>query len=124
MKKTSDSKLGFEVGSGLKKSQSKYSYEGICKLYGGSMKNFTEKELEILKRIANSTWTYIAPDLQGAVESPTPRDSVFEVVVDADRLVTFANSEEEKKVVKKFYSLSWDEMNALKEKLFPFEHYE
>lgn len=33
-RKMSDSKLGFEVGSGLKKSQSRYSYEGTCKLYG------------------------------------------------------------------------------------------
>jgi len=32
--KLSSGKLGFEIGSGLKKSQSKYSYEGICKLYG------------------------------------------------------------------------------------------
>jgi len=34
-----DSKLGFEVGSGLKRSQSKYSHEGICKLYGVKEKN-------------------------------------------------------------------------------------
>ena len=34
MRKIKDSKLGFEVGSGLKKSQSRYSYKGICKLYG------------------------------------------------------------------------------------------
>lgn len=88
------------------------------------MKKFTVKELGILKSMANVTWTYIAPDLQGAIESPTPRDTVFEVVVDADRLATFAHSEEEKKVAKKFYALSWDEMNALKEELFPFELYE
>jgi len=34
MRKMKDSKLGFEVGSGLKRSQSKYSHEGTCKLYG------------------------------------------------------------------------------------------
>lgn len=88
------------------------------------MKKFTEKELEILKRMANVTWTYIAPDLQGAIESPASRDTVFEVTIDADRLLTFANSKEEKEVARKFYDLSWDEMNALKEKLFPFEFYE
>jgi len=37
-RKISDSKLGFEVGSGLKKSQSRYSYEGICRLYGAEVK--------------------------------------------------------------------------------------
>ena len=88
------------------------------------MKKFDVRELGILKRIANVTWTYIAPDLQGAIESPTPRDTVFEVSVDADRLLSFAHSPEEKEVAKKFYALSWKEMNALKEELFPFEHYE
>ena len=45
MRKISDSKLGFEVGSGLKKSQSKYNYEGMCKLYG-----IKEKKEKIMKR--------------------------------------------------------------------------
>lgn len=38
MRKMKDSKLGFEVGSGLRRSQSKYSYEGMCKLYGAEVK--------------------------------------------------------------------------------------
>ena len=64
MKKISDSKLGFEVGSGLKKSQSKYNYKGICKLYGGKEEkksnweeylNSLEKELNQVRKL-KSQW--------------------------------------------------------------------
>jgi len=48
MRKISDNKLGFEVGSGLKKSQSKYSHKGICKLYGvKEKKNKMKKEVSV-----------------------------------------------------------------------------
>jgi hypothetical protein len=48
MRKIKDSKLGFEVGSGLKRNQSKYSHEGICKLYGiKEKKNKMKKEVSI-----------------------------------------------------------------------------
>lgn len=89
------------------------------------MKNFfTEKELELLKTLAYAVWCYIAPDLQGAVESPTPRDHVFELVTDASRLSTFASTEEEKNLAQRFYGLSPEEMNSFKEALFPSELYE
>ncbi len=88
------------------------------------MKKFTEEELEILKCIANVAWSYVAPDLEGAIKTPASRDLVFEVSVDANRLETFAYSEEEKAVAKKFYKLSWDEMNSFKKHMFPFALYE
>ena len=44
--KMKDSKLGFEVESGLKKSQSKYSYEGMCKLYEGEEKKTQKEEIK------------------------------------------------------------------------------
>jgi len=59
MRKMKDSKLGFEVGSGLKKSQSKYNYEAMCKLYGekeemklgivGSRRRISIKDKELIR---------------------------------------------------------------------------
>ena len=88
------------------------------------MKKFNVKELGILKSIANTTWSYIAPDLAGIIDTPASRDLVFEVSVDANRLETFAHSEEEREVVRKFYKLSLDEMNSFKKHMFPFALYE
>lgn len=81
-----------------------------------------EKELELLKRMFMTTWSYIAPDL--GVESPTDRDTVFEVCADADRLLTFANTNEEKAMARKFFDLPWAEQEALKETVLPFALYE
>ena len=57
MKKISDSKLGFEVGSGLKRSQSKYSYKGICKLYGAEEKKTREEEIKDQRKIVKDLET-------------------------------------------------------------------
>lgn len=61
MRKLKDSKLGFEVGSGLKKSQSKYSYEGICKLYGEKV-TFYDK---VLKRAEDYSQRFLEGTRRG-----------------------------------------------------------
>jgi len=57
MRKIKDSKLGFEVGSGLKKSQSKYSYEGTCKLYGAKAEKPREEEIKNQRKIVKDLET-------------------------------------------------------------------
>lgn len=86
------------------------------------MKYFSIEELGTLKAVMNRTWQEIGADLAELVGSPAPRDSVFEVVT--DRLSDFADSPEEKKIVGKFLSFSWNKMQSLKEQLLPFEFYE
>lgn len=86
------------------------------------MKYFSIEELGTLKAVVNRTWQKIGADLAEIIGSPAPRDSVFEVVT--DRLADFADDPEEKKIVGRFLSLSWNKMQSLKKKLLPFAHYE
>lgn len=79
------------------------------------------QELGLLKELANRTWQEIAPGAVEILGSPAPRDSVFELVI--DRLSDFADSIEEKRLVKRFLSLGKG-TQALKEELLPFESYE
>lgn len=83
---------------------------------------FSIQELGTLKELVNRTWQEIAPDAMAIVDSPAPRDSVFELVT--DRLSDFADNTEEKRLIKRFLSLSQKEMQTLKEELLPFESYE
>ena len=86
------------------------------------MKNLSIQELGTLKEVMFRTWQEIGADLAEIIGSPATRDSVFEVVT--DRLNDFADSPEEKKLVGKFLSFSWNKMRSLKEELLPFAHYE
>ncbi len=80
------------------------------------------EELGILKELANRTWQEIAPDAVEIIGRPASRDSVFEVCT--DRLNDFVDSPQEKKVVGKFLSFSWNKMQGLKKELLPLEWYE
>lgn len=86
------------------------------------MKYFSIEELEVLKAVVNRTWQEIGSDLVEIIGSNPSRDSVFEVCT--DRLNDFADSPEEKKIVGKFLSFSWNKMQSLKKELLPFAHYE
>lgn len=86
------------------------------------MKKFDIKELGDLKSVAHRTWQEIASDLSQLVGSPVSRDDVFEAV--CDRLNDFADSSEERKVVKEFLAQDYEEMMELKCELFPFSSYE
>ena len=86
------------------------------------MKYFTIEELGTLKAVVNRTWQEIGVDLAEIIGSPASRDSVFEVCT--DRLSDFAGDPEEKKIVGKFLSFSWNKMQSLKKELLPFAHYE
>ena len=86
------------------------------------MKYFSIEELGTLKEVINRTWQEIGADLAEIIGSPATRDSVFEVCT--DRLNDFADSPEEKKIVGKFLSFSWNKMQSLKKELLPFAHYE
>lgn len=84
----------------------------------------TNHDLDILKRLFSVTWQHIAPDLHDSCETPTHRDTVFELCADADRLSEFAHTDEEKEVTRKFYDLSWEEQISLKEAVLPVKYYE
>ena len=86
------------------------------------MKFLSIEELGVLKAVVNRTWQEIGSDLVEIIGSNPSRDSVFEVCT--DRLNDFADSPEEKKLVGKFLSFSWNKMQSLKEELLPFAHYE
>ena len=86
------------------------------------MKYFSIEELGVLKAVVNRTWQEIGSDLVEIIGSNPSRDSVFEVCT--DRLNDFADSPEEKKIVGKFLSFSWNKMQSLKKELLPFAHYE
>lgn len=84
---------------------------------------FDKKEKEILAQLAYKVWSYIAPDLEGAIKFPASRNTVFEVVVDADRLKTFSHTDEERAVAGKFYDAGWKKQEALKKVMFPDKEY-
>lgn len=86
------------------------------------MKFLSIEELGVLKAVVNRTWQEIGFDLVEIIGSNPSRDSVFEVCT--DRLNDFADSPEEKKIVGKFLSFSWNKMQSLKKELLPFAHYE
>jgi hypothetical protein len=86
------------------------------------MKFLSIEELGVLKAVVNRTWQEIGSDLLEIIGSNPSRDSVFEVCT--DRLNDFADSPEEKKIVGKFLSFSWNKMRSLKKELLPFAHYE
>jgi hypothetical protein len=86
------------------------------------MKFLSIEELGVLKAVVNRTWQEIGSDLLEIIGSNPSRDSVFEVCT--DRLNDFADSPEEKKIVGKFLSFSWNKMQSLKKELLPFAHYE
>jgi hypothetical protein len=86
------------------------------------VKYFSVEELGTLKEVVNRTWQEIGSDLVEIIGSSPSRDSVFEVCT--DRLNDFADSPEEKKIVGKFLSFSWNKMQSLKKELLPFAHYE
>lgn len=86
------------------------------------MKTFDIKELGILKDVANRCRQEISADLAELVGSPVERDIICETVF--DRLNDFADSPEEKDVVREFLSQNFEEMMELKTELFPFENYE
>ena len=86
------------------------------------MKFLSIEELGVLKALVNRTWQEIGSDLVEIIGSNPSRDNVFEVCT--DRLNDFADSPEEKKIVGKFLSFSWNKMQSLKKELLPFAHYE
>jgi hypothetical protein len=83
------------------------------------MKYFSIEELGVLRGVVDRTRQEIGADLAQIVGSPATRDSVFEVCT--DRLNDFADSPQEKKVVGKFLSFSWNKMQGLKKELLPIE---
>jgi len=86
---------------------------------------FTKEEKEILHRVMQNTWQYIGYDvLQLEGGGAVSRAIVMESIIDADRLRDQAKSEDEKKVVDKFYSLkNYDAMKRIAVKAFPFTRY-
>lgn len=86
------------------------------------MKFLSIEELGVLKAVVNRTWQEIGSDLVEIIGSNPSRDNVFEVCT--DRLNDFADDPEEKKIVGKFLSFSWNKMQSLKKELLPFAHYE
>jgi len=81
----------------------------------------SDKEIEILKQVANRTWQTVSQDLSLSSYS---RAQVFEFTVDADRMKGFCENDEQKAAVLKFYKLSWEQMRKLSVVFFPFENYE
>ncbi len=89
---------------------------------GGKMKTFDIKELGILKDVCNRTRQEISADLVEIVGAPVARDIICETVF--DRLMSFADTQEEIDICREFLSQTFDEMMEIKTELFPFENYE
>ena len=81
----------------------------------------TAKEIELLKGIANRTWQTVSQDL--SLDSYS-RSQVFEFAIDADRMKSFCEDDEQRAAVLKFYKLEWKEQEKLAVVFFPFESYE
>jgi len=86
-----------------------------------SNETLTTEELEVLKGIANRAWQVVSQDLPIGNYS---RAEVFEIAIDAERLISFSENGEQKQIVLKFYRLGFCAMEGFAKDLFPFKNYE
>ena len=87
--------------------------------------NFKKDELEKLYGAFWNVWNYIGGEiLECTGQNEVDRDTVIEVVLDANRLESFHSSDEEvKKILKHFRAFSYEEQIEIAKGRFTFAMY-